>query len=139
MADQKQRPTTRERRIKSAKARLAPPQPPKDARDMDKLLMKMTKERVNSATANKTKHTSSAGVFAAKPAKEYTEVDKKKRFTTMYSLSFDGSFVPPPDLRPTSPTRRNNPHPSQVKNFSIVVLLIHFSVSFFFLVLVSNS
>ena len=114
MADQKQRPSTRERRIKSAKARLTPPHPPTDPRDMDKLLKKMTKERVNSATANKTKHTSSAGVFQTKPAKDYTAEDRKKRFATMYSLDFDGSYVPPPDLRPTSPTRRNNPHPSQV-------------------------
>lgn len=114
MADRKHsRPPTRERRVKSAIARLTPPS--SDARDMDKLLKKMTQERVNSAKANKTKHTSSTGVFAAKPAKNDSEEDRKRRFATMYSLDYDGTYVPPPDLRPTSPTRRNNPHPSKVK------------------------
>lgn len=106
---------TRERRVKSAKARLTPPHPPAPEVEnivMNEKLAKMSLERVKSAKAIKNKHTSSGGVFAAgKPIGA-----GKGRFTTMYSQDFDGTYAPPPEIRPTSPTRRNNPHPSKVNN-----------------------
>lgn len=103
------RPPTRDRRVKSAKARLTPPVP--EISEMKEMMAKLSKERVNSARAIKNKHTSSGGVFAGKlPA----AAGGKARFTSMYSQDFDGTYVPPSEIRPTSPTRRNNPHPSKV-------------------------
>lgn len=97
-----ERPSTREKRPRShsAKARLAPVVPPSGN--------EVSKERVKSAKAIKSQHTSTAAVLARPPSRSF------KRFTSMYSNDFDGTFVPPAEIRPTSPTRRNNPHPGKV-------------------------
>ncbi len=88
-------------------ARLTPPGPKFEEEN----IAKQAKERVKSAKANKSKHTSSAGVFVRPPSRAK---GAPPRFKTMYSQDFDGTFVPPAEPRPTSPTRRNNPHPTKV-------------------------
>lgn len=111
MADLKQRPSTRERpRSRSAKARLTPPGPETVAMLADRdAVVKEARERAKSAKVIRGKHTASSKVFPARPSSRAN----KDRFTSMYSSDFDGSFTAPPELRPTSPTRRNNPHPAK--------------------------
>ncbi len=113
MADLKQRPGTRERpRSRSAKARLTPPGPETVAMLADReAVVKEARERAKSAKVIRGKHTASSKVFPARPSSRAN----KDRFTSMYSSDFDGSFTAPPELRPTSPTRRNNPHPAKVE------------------------
>ncbi len=106
-SDTGKRPMSRDRRVRSAKARLTPPGPETFSSEK---VRKEAKERAKSAKANRDKHTGSTKVFP-KPAARTS----KERFTTMYSRDFEGSFAPPADLRPTSPTRRNNPHPGKVQ------------------------
>lgn len=77
--------------------------------DRDALVME-AKERATSAKMIRGKHTNSTKVF---PGQQNVK-SGKERFTSMYSTDFDGSFAAPPELRPTSPTRRNNPHPAKV-------------------------
>ena len=113
------RPSTRDRkRPQSARARLTPAPPPGPAPQFTSLksekIAKEAKERVKSAKAIKNKHTSSAGVFSERPPSR-SAPSGFKRFTSMYSKDFDGTFVPPAEIRPTSPTRRNNPHPAKVE------------------------
>ena len=95
-------------RSKSAKARLTPVPPPGGPPHKSGEILE---ERVRSAKAIKSKHTSSSGVLARPPSRS---AGSTKRFTTMYSKDFDGTFVPAAEIRPTSPTRRNNPHPGKV-------------------------
>ena len=71
-------------------------------------------KRVSSARLNREKNTSSKKVFPRPGSAE-----KKERYTSMYNKDFDGTYMPPTDPRPTSPTRRNNPHPSQVTIITI--------------------
>lgn len=104
MAEPIKRPSTRERRVNSAKARLTP--------DLSLLaaereyIVKEAKERAKSAKNIKNKHKASGKMFP--------QASGKSRFTTMYATDYDGTFVPPAEPRPTSPTRRNNPHPGKV-------------------------
>lgn len=115
------RPSTRDRkRPQSARARLTPAPPPGPAPSQQfaslksEKIAKETKERVKSAKAIKNKHTSSAGVFVSDMRPPSRSAPSSfKRFTSMYSKDFDGTFVPPAEIRPTSPTRRNNPHPAK--------------------------
>ena len=102
------RPSTRER-SHSAKARLTPPYATPEP-NQNEMILKEAKERAKSAKAIKSKHKSSSGMFV-QPSKH---AGNKSRFTSMYSQDFDGTFVPPAEIRPTSPTRRNNPHPAKV-------------------------
>ena len=113
MAELKQRPGTRERpRSRSAKARLTPPGPETISLLADReAVVKEARERAKSAKIIRGKHTGSSKVFPARPSSRAS----KDRFTSMYSTDFDGSFTQPPELRPTSPTRRNNPHPAKVE------------------------
>lgn len=113
MADLKQRPGTRERpRSRSARARLTPPGPETVALFSDReAVVKEARERAKSAKVIRGKHTASSKVFPGRPMGSKAN---KERFTSMYSTDFDGSFTAPPELRPTSPTRRNNPHPAKV-------------------------
>ena len=88
------------RRVKSAKARLTPTKseaPSNPAR-----------EAQASARAIRDKHNASGKVFPRPNSRA------KERFSTMYSKDFDGTFAPAAELRPTSPTRRHNPHPGKV-------------------------
>lgn len=106
-----ERPRTREKRPRShsAKARLTPAPPPRPPHGSHKN-GGIVEERIKSAKAIRDQHTSSAAVLACPPSKSAG----LKRFTSMYSKDFDGTFVPPAEIRPTSPTRRNNPHPGKV-------------------------
>lgn len=97
-----------EKRPRSHSAKSRPP-----PQMMSSQVAKETKERIMSAKAIKNKHTSSAGLFVPPPPASIG-----RRFTSMYAQDFDGTFVPPADLRPTSPTRRNNPHPTKVSVLS---------------------
>ena len=104
------RPASKARRVRSAKARLTPPGPEKA--DFDKTqVVKEAQERAKSARAIRQKHLASAKIFPRPPSR-----NSKERFTTLYHSDFEGSFVPPAELRPTSPTRRNNPHPGKVRS-----------------------
>lgn len=104
-----QRPASKDGRIKSAKARITFPGPEKAEFDK-KGVTKEARERAKSAKAIREKHLGSAKIFPRPPSR-----GSKGRFTTLYCSDFDGSFVPPAELRPTSPTRRNNPHPGKVR------------------------
>ena len=104
-----QRPASKNGRVKSATARITFPGPEKSSFDK-KGVAKEARERANSAKAIREKHLASAKIFPRPPSR-----GSKGRFTTLYSSDFDGSFVPPAELRPTSPTRRNNPHPGKVR------------------------
>lgn len=108
MADHSKRPGTRERpRSRSARARLTPPGPESTGLAFDReAVIREAKERAKSAKLIRGKHTASTKVFPGQASKE--------RFTSMYSTDFDGAFSSPSELRPTSPTRRNNPHPAKV-------------------------
>lgn len=103
MAEPTKRPSTRERRVHSAKARLTPDK--SNYLEREKILRE-AKERTKSAKQIKDKHKLSAKMFAGPSS--------KGRFTSQYSSDFEGTFVSPPEPRPTSPTRRNNPHPGKV-------------------------
>ncbi|CAI8058457.1 hypothetical protein GBAR_LOCUS31792 [Geodia barretti] len=94
--------TVKPRRVRSAKARLTPTQPPSG------LLTKEALERQASAKANRDKHNGSEKVFPRPGSRS-----SKERFSTMYSKDFDGTYAPAAELRPTSPTRRHNPHPGK--------------------------
>ena len=103
------KPGTRPR-ISSAKARLSTP-PEQTVMDEDRV-KKEYKQRVQSAQQIRDAHTR-----AKKPAvfqKKVKKGEKTERFSTSYSKDYRGSVVPPPVARPTSPTRRNNPHPTHV-------------------------
>ena len=104
MAEPVKRPSTRERRAGSAKARLTPD--PGLAAAEREYVVKEARERAKSAKNIKDKHKASVKMFPGPSS--------KGRFTSMYSSDFEGSFVPPAEPRPTSPTRRNNPHPAKV-------------------------
>ena len=104
MAEPTKRPSTRERRAHSAKARLTPDRAASSL-EREKILRE-AKERTKSAKQIKDKHKTSAKMFAGSSS--------KGRFTSMYSSDFEGTYVSPPEARPTSPTRRNNPHPGKV-------------------------
>lgn len=107
MAELTKRPSTRERRAHSAKARLTPEQPYAAALEQEKMkILREAKERAKSAKLIKDKHKTSAKMFVGSSS--------KGRFSTMYSTDYEGTFIPPPEPRPTSPTRRNNPHPGKV-------------------------
>lgn len=105
-----ERPASRTRRVNSAKARLTPPGP--EASFSTEEVRRQAKERAKSAKANRDKHTGSAKVFPQGPKR--AEKTARERFTSMYSKDYEGAFAPPANLRPTSPTRRNNPHPGKV-------------------------
>lgn len=102
------RPASKDGRTHSAKARITPAEPVKAVLDK-KQVMKEARERATSAKAIRDKHHGSTKVFPRPPSR-----GSKQRFTTSYTQNFEGTYVPPADLRPTSPTRRNNPHPSKV-------------------------
>ena len=114
----KKRPSTRDRprpRSHSAKARVTPPSGPPVVVSKEQIA-KEARERAKSAKAIKSKHTSSSGMFLPRPPSRSAPAAGKARFRTMYSQDFDrdGTFVPPAEIRPTSATRRNNPHPTKV-------------------------
>ena len=94
------------RRARSAKARLTPTQ---GQPDLSSSLAKEALERQASAKAIRDKHNHSDKVFPRPKSR-----GSKERFSTMYSSDYDGAFAPAADLRPTSPTRRHNPHPGKV-------------------------
>ena len=103
------------RRVKSAVAKLAPL--PEDQshslqlQNEQKVIQKEFKQRTTSAQNIRKQHTSSKKVIS-----EVTGPQKQDRFKTMYSDDFRGKYVTPPECRPTSPTRRHNPHPSRVSS-----------------------
>lgn len=65
-------------------------------------------KRIDSAKLNREKNESSKKVFP-QPTSDKT----KERYRSIYNKDFEGSYTTPLEPRPTSPTRRNNPHPSQ--------------------------
>ena len=109
--ERKQHPKPKRRRVKSAVARLSPL--PEDQRsqvqDELKVIQKEFKQRTTSAQNIRKQHTTSRKVISGG-----TGAEKQDRFKTMYSADFRGKYVTPPECRPTSPTRRHNPHPSRV-------------------------
>lgn len=116
MAEPVKRPSTREGRkprSHSAKARITPVPPPISMDHSEQITKEL--EAAKSAKAIKNKHTSSAAMFVVRPPSRSAPQVGKARFTSMYSNDFEGSFVPPAEIRPTSPTRRNNPHPTKVR------------------------
>lgn len=114
MAEPAKRPSTRDGkrpRSHSAKARITHPPVSIISKEM---IAKEANEIAKSAKAIKSKHTSSAGMFVPRPPSRSAPGGSGRRFTSMYSQDFEGSFVPPAEIRPTSATRRNNPHPTKV-------------------------
>lgn len=111
------------RRVKSAKARLSPSEPThpevKPSPVGQQNVVKEAQERVKSAKAIRDKHLASAKVFPRPPSRS-----SKERFSSMYSKDFEGSYAPPAELRPTSPTRRHNPHPGKVSSVPAPPLFI---------------
>ena len=109
-------PSKRERRVHSARARLTPDKDKYDSfrqqQQQQEALTKEARERATSAKAIKDKHHGSSKLFPRPPSRS-----SRERFTSSYSKDFDGTFLPPAELRPTSPTRRNNPHPAKVKPY----------------------
>eukprot|EP00731_Ephydatia_muelleri_P016259 Em0009g683a len=101
------RPPSQEGRVKSAHIGPVPPSPTQARFDRQEVVHE-ARLRASSAKAIRDKHITSKKVFPRQPLK-----DPKEHYTTMYAQNFDGKFVPPPEPRPTSPTRRNNPHPSK--------------------------
>ena len=101
------------RRVKSAKARLTPTQPPeaKSSAVGKQQVSKEVQERVPSAKAIRDKQNASAKVFPRPESRA-----SKERFASQYSKDFEGSYAPAAELRPTSPTRRHNPHPGKVRS-----------------------
>lgn len=123
------------RRVKSARARLTPTQqvdksPAMTSRD----LTKEAQERVLSAKAIRDKHNGSTKVFPRPESRA-----SKERFSTVYSKDFEGSFAPAAELRPTSPTRRHNPHPGKVSKISTAINREGYSAPPTFPRLLSNS
>ena len=130
MEERKQSSKPKRRRVKSAVARLSPL--PEDQRsqmqDELKVIQKEFKQRTTSAQNIRKQHTTSKKVISGG-----TGPEKQDRFKTMYSADFRGKYVTPPECRPTSPTRRHNPHPSRVsitvRNYgdllTIIKLLLH--------------
>ena len=110
----KQDSKPKRRRIKSAVARLSPVSEdrPAQMQDEQKVIQKEFKQRTTSAQNIRKQHTSSRKVISDTRGPE-----KKDRFKTMYSADFRGKYVTPPECRPTSPTRRHNPHPSRVSSY----------------------
>lgn len=107
----KQNTRSKRRRVKSAVARLSPlPEKQSDhLEDETKVIQKEFKQRTTSAQNIRKQHTSSKKVISGGAGPE-----RQDRFKTMYSADFRGKYVTPPECRPTSPTRRHNPHPSRV-------------------------
>ena len=98
--------------MRSAKARLTPEKDKYESfrqQQRQESLRKEARERATSAKAIRDKHHGSAKLFPRPPSRS-----SRDRFTSSYSKDFDGTFLPPAELRPTSPTRRNNPHPAKV-------------------------
>lgn len=110
--ESKQDTKSKRRRVKSAVARLSP-LPEDRVQDELKVIQKEFKQRTTSAQNIRKQHTSSRKVITGA-----TGPEKKDRFKTMYSADFRGKYVTPPECRPTSPTRRHNPHPSRVSGYS---------------------
>ena len=92
------------RRVKSAKARLTPTQSASEAKSST-----ASRPEMVSAKAIREKHAGSGKVFPRPGSRA-----SKERFSSQYSKDFDGTFAPAAELRPTSPTRRHNPHPGKV-------------------------
>lgn len=109
----KQESKPKRRRVKSAVAKLSPlpEDQPDQMQDELKVIQKEFKQRTTSAQNIRKQHTSSRKVITGAPGPE-----KQDRFKTMYSAEFRGKYVTPPECRPTSPTRRHNPHPSRVSS-----------------------
>ena len=116
MAESTRLPNTQERpRSRSAKARLTPSRSESATNKGGVIredVLKEARERAKSAKLIRGKHTASTQVFPAHRSVK----SNKERFTSMYSTDYDGTYVSPPELRPTSPTRRNNPHPAKVSS-----------------------
>ena len=107
----KQDAKPKRRRVKSAVARLSPLPENQQGQLQDelKVIQKEFKQRTTSAQNIRKQHTSSKKVISGGKGPE-----RQDRFKTMYSADFRGKYVTPPECRPTSPTRRHNPHPSRV-------------------------
>ena len=104
MADPQKRPASKDRRTHSARARLTPPLVPEILSKED--IMKQAKERAKSAKLNRSKQTASTKLFP--------KATNQQRFSSMYAQHYEGAYAPPAEIRPTSPTRRHNPHPGKV-------------------------
>ena len=127
MSDPTKRPQSRDGRTKSAIARLkTPPEHhlkhggvAKDDHER--------KQRVKSARLNRDKHVSSKKVFPRPSSAD------KERYRTQYARDFEGfRYTLPISARPTSPTRRNNPHPTKVhgvKLFAGLMQMVHSALS----------
>ena len=102
------RPPSQDGRLKMAHTEPVLPSPTQLKFDRQEVVHE-ARLRASSAKAIRDKHITSKKVFPRHHLK-----DPKEHYTTMYANDFDGKYVPPPEPRPTSPTRRNNPHPSKV-------------------------
>ena len=58
------------------------------------------------------------------PRTKDTDVAIKERYLSQYNRDFEGAYISPSEPRPTSPTRRNNPHPSQVLMILKLIIVI---------------
>ena len=121
----KQNTKPKRRRVKSAVARLSPlPENQSDhLQDEMKVIQKEFKQRTTSAQNIRKQHTSSKKVISGGAAP-----GRQDRFKTMYSADFRGKYVTPPECRPTSPTRRHNPHPSRVSTMQSLIATSYNSV-----------
>ena len=106
---EERKPGTRPR-VSSAKARLSTP--PEQTPWDDGQVMQEYQQRVKSAALIRDAHTRT-GKSMFKPPSE-KKAEKQERYSTSYSNHYTGTAVRPPSARPSSPTRRNNPHPTQV-------------------------
>lgn len=106
---EERKPGTRPR-VSSAKARLSTP--PEQTPWHDGQVKEEYQQRVKSAALIRDAHTRT-GKSMFKPPKEM-KTEKRERYSTSYGNHFTGTSARPPSARPSSPTRRNNPHPTQV-------------------------
>lgn len=98
-------------RVKSASGRRSSSEKPLEIQQQPSV--KERQKRVSSARLNREKNNSSKKVFPRPGSAE-----KKERYTSIYNRDFEGTYQRPTEPRPTSPTRRNNPHPSQVCTYT---------------------
>lgn len=109
MSDPTKRPLSRDGRTKSATARLKTPLEGQSKHRGAAKNERGQKQRVKSARLNRDKHESSKKVFPRPSSAD------KERYRTQYARDFEGArHITPISARPTSPTRRNNPHPTKV-------------------------
>ena len=112
MSDEERQQPGKRPRAHSAKGRLSTP--PEQTTRNETQVKREFDQRLKSAAQIRDAHTRAGKtmVFAKKEKRK----DKVERFSTSYCKEFTGEVVLPPAARPSSPTRRNNPHPNHVRS-----------------------